>query len=85
MKGKTTFLFVFIEVLSGALRGISDVIIPTLLTLFGTCLLRIAWIFLAVPHKPCIEMVIVSYPITWFTTAILFLIYYQIKKRRMGR
>ena len=78
-------LFVFIEVLSGALRGISDVIIPTLLTLFGTCLLRIAWIFLAVPHKPCIEMVIVSYPITWFTTAILFLIYYQIKKRRMGR
>lgn len=77
-------MFVFIEVLSGALRGISDVIVPTMLTLFGTCLLRIVWIFFAVPQKPCIEMVIVSYPITWLTTAILFIIYYQFKKRRLG-
>lgn len=74
-------VFVFIEVLSGALRGVSDVIIPTLITLLGTCLFRIVWIFFAVPLKPCIEMVIVSYPITWVTTAILFIIYYQRTKR----
>ena len=38
-------IFIFIEVLSGALRGVSDVVIPMLMTLFGVCLLRIAWIF----------------------------------------
>ncbi|MDO4305648.1 MAG: MATE family efflux transporter [Eubacteriales bacterium] len=77
-------VFVVIEVLSSALRGVSDVIIPTLLTLFGVCLLRIVWIFFAVPLKPSIEMVSFSYPITWITTAVLFIIYYNIKKRRLG-
>ena len=77
-------VFVVIEVLSSALRGVSDVIIPTLLTLFGVCLLRIAWIFFAVPLHPSIEMVSFSYPITWSTTAVLFLIYYQFSKRRLG-
>lgn len=77
-------IFVVIEVLSSALRGVSDVIIPTLLTLFGVCLLRIIWIFFAVPLKPSIEMVSYSYPITWIITAILFVIYYQRKKYRLG-
>lgn len=76
-------VFVAIEVLSSALRGISDVVIPTLLTLFGVCVLRIAWIFFAVPLKPSVEMVSYSYPVTWITTSILFIIYYQYKKRRL--
>ncbi|MDO4272272.1 MAG: MATE family efflux transporter [Eubacteriales bacterium] len=75
--------FIFIEVLSGALRGISDVIIPMLLTLFGVCLLRIAWIFFVVPMNPSIHTVIFNYPVTWITTSILFIIYYMYKKRSL--
>lgn len=77
-------IFLFIEVLSGALRGISDVIIPMLLTLFGVCLLRIAWILFIVPMKPSIETLIFNYPVTWVLTSILFIIYYLYKKCRLG-
>lgn len=77
-------IFMFIEVLSGALRGISDVIVPMLLTLFGVCLLRIVWIFFVVPLDPSINMVIVNYPVTWVITSILFIFYYLYKKRRLG-
>lgn len=75
--------FVFIEVLSSALRGVSDVIVPTLLTLFGICLLRIAWLFFVVPMKPSLNMIIINYPVTWITTAVLFILYYQYKKKRL--
>lgn len=75
-------IFIFIEVLSGALRGISDVVIPMLMLmiLFGVCLLRIAWIFFIVPMNLSIHMVIINYPVTWITTFILFILYYLYKK-----
>lgn len=73
-------VFIFIEVLSGTLRGISDVVIPMLMTLFGVCLLRIAWIFFIVPLNPSIHMVIINYPVTWITTSILFILYYLYRK-----
>lgn len=75
--------FIFIEVFSSALRGVSDVIIPTILTLFGICVFRMVWIFLAVPLHPTIEMVIFSYPITWITTSVLFIIYYNVRKKKL--
>ncbi len=76
-------VFVFTEVLSSALRGVSDVIIPMLLTMFGVCFLRIAWIFFVVPLHPSLNMVIINYPVTWITTAILFIIYYAYKKKKL--
>ena len=65
--------FVFIEVLSGALRGIGDVIVPMIITMCGVCLLRVLWIIIAVPIKPGIATIIYSYPVTWIVSAVLFL------------
>lgn len=46
-------IYVFIEILSGALRGTGDVLIPTLITLGGVCLIRIPWIMFVLPaHIP---------------------------------
>ena len=64
--------FICIEVLSGALRGIGDVIIPTLITLGGVCLFRILWLFGALQIRPTVNAIILSYPVTWLTTSILF-------------
>lgn len=75
------FLFVFIELLSGALRGTGDVIIPMIMTCCGVCILRVLWIMFVVPTRPALETVIFSYPITWIITAALFIVYY-IKKFR---
>lgn len=74
--------FIFIEVLSGALRGIGDVLIPTLITLGGVCIFRILWLISMLKIHPTINAIILSYPVTWFTTGILFVIYYLYKKKR---
>lgn len=75
--------YVFIEVLSGALRGMGDVLIPTVITLGGVCVLRLVWIAGILRFAPTIEMIIYSYPITWIVTAVLFIIYYLYKKKRI--
>lgn len=76
------FLFVFIELLSGALRGTGDVLIPMIMTCCGVCVLRILWITFIVPLRPVLETVIFSYPITWTITAVLFIVYYLKKFRK---
>lgn len=75
--------FIFIEVLSGALRGIGDILIPTLITFGGICILRILWVVGALRFSPTIEVIIFSYPVTWIITAALFIVYYLYRKKRV--
>lgn len=75
-------LFVFIELLSGALRGMGDVLIPTIMTLCGVCLLRLIWIIFVFPINPTLHTLVASYPITWAVTATLFIVYYMWKIRK---
>ncbi|MBP3197008.1 MAG: MATE family efflux transporter [Butyrivibrio sp.] len=68
--------YVAVEILSGALRGMGSALMPMLITLSGICILRVIWILAVFPLKRTIETVETSYPITWITTSILFIIYY---------
>ena len=77
--------FIFIEVLSGALRGIGDVIIPTIITLIGVCALRIIWIIGALNIHPTVEAIIFSYPVTWLSTAVLFIVYYIYRVHKLKK
>ena len=70
-------VYVGVEVLSGSLRGVGDSLIPTVITTIGVCVLRVAWVALAVPLNPVFDTVILSYPITWTVTSIAFIIYYM--------
>ena len=82
----TFVTYVCIEILSGALRGVGDALIPMIMTCLGVCVLRVVWLFTAVPKRPEIKTVVFSYPLTWVITSILFLIYYRyfssLKKKR---
>lgn len=77
----TLITYVTIEIYSGSLRGIGDCWIPMILTCAGVCVLRVLWILIAVPFHRTIQMVIVSYPITWTVTTILFFIYFHLFSR----
>lgn len=72
----TYITYICVEIFSGTIRGSGDAVIPTVLTCFGVCVLRVLWILFAVPIHPTLITVIWSYPITWTFTSILFLIYY---------
>lgn len=69
-------LYVVIGVLSGALRGAGKVLVPMLLTCGGVCSFRILWLVLMVPGHPGINTIMMSYPISWSITGVLFIIYY---------
>ena len=68
--------YVAIEILSGALRGVGDCWRPMIISLLGVCVLRVGWILIAVPLKRDIYTIMFSYPLTWVTTTMLFVIYY---------
>ena len=76
-------VFTFVEVYSSSLRGLGDVMIPMVMNLFGVCALRIIWTLCVVPLRPSLSMIIMNYPVTWITTAILFAVYYGKKKREL--
>ena len=77
--------YIPIEIFSGAMRGAGDSAVPTLLTLFGVCLLRVVWIFAVVPHHHTIGTGLASYPITWILTSSLFVLYYFTRSPIMRR
>ena len=69
--------YISIEVLSGALRGCGDVRVPTLITVFFVCGLRVLWLALMVPRYHTIATVELSYPLTWTLASLLFILYYK--------
>lgn len=74
--------YIGVEIFSGTLRGMGTALVPMFITLSGICLLRVSWILIAFPLHHTVETVEASYPITWITTSVLFLIYYIIYTRR---
>lgn len=71
------WLYVPIEMLSGALRGMGDTLIPTLITAVGICAFRVVWMFGVVPRWHEILSITISYPLSWILTDIAFIVYYR--------
>ena len=72
----TYITYIFIEILSGAMRGAGDSLIPTIMTLTGVCLLRVFWVTVVVSAHHELKVLLMSYPITWIVTSAMFLVYY---------
>ena len=51
-------------------------ILPTVLTVIGSCLFRIAWVLIVLPRFGSFQSIIIVYPISWALTGIMFLIAY---------
>ena len=78
------FLFVPIEMISGALRGMGRTLVPTMITAAGICVYRVIWMFAVVPAWHVIRTVTLSYPISWVITTVAFIAYYPFARRRLG-
>ena len=77
-------IFIFVEIFTGELRGIGDVMIPTLITLGGVCLVRLPWILIVTPIRKELFTILVSYPIAWAATALLLVPYYFYRKKKLN-
>lgn len=76
-------LFSFIEIYSCALRGMGDVVIPTIMTMVGICGFRVLWSIFVVPMSPSMELISWSYPYSWALTSMCFIIYYRYKIKKL--
>lgn len=67
---RTYALCGIMDVMVGALRGIGYSVMPMIVSLIGACGLRLLWLatVFQIPEYHVIEMVYVSYPITWIIT-----------------
>lgn len=70
-------IFSFMDIIAGVIRGAGESLRPMLLIILGTCVSRIAWVLLVVPRYHSIVTVVVSYPLTWLVTTLLFVVYYR--------
>lgn len=61
----TYFIYIFIEILTGALRGLGDVKIPTGATLVSLFAIRIPWLLLYFPIHRSLRVMMLSYPLQW--------------------
>ena len=78
-------LFIFIEILSSSLRGMGNVVVPMLMTCGGVCVLRILWIFIFARTHLSVTTILMSYPISWGFTAVLFIIYFMFYQKKFFR
>ena len=62
------------EILSGYLRGFGISLVPAILTLFGVCGVRIIWINTVFPLHHTFRSILLVYPISLATTAVLIFI-----------
>ena len=77
------FPIAFMEVGCGVVRGLGKSISSTIISLTGACLLRIAWIYTVFRAMPTLEVIYISYPVSWSITATVFLIYILITLKKM--
>lgn len=79
---KLYFMCGVMDVLVGLLRGMGYAIMPMIVSLSGACLLRIIWIMTVFKSFRTLEVLYLSYPVSWTITAAVHIIclIYVLKK-----
>lgn len=73
------------EVYAGVQRGLGKGLAPTIITLLGVCIFRVIWVYTAFRAVMTIEMLFLSYPISWSATAVAHYICYKRSLKTMER
>lgn len=76
------FLCGIMDAAVGVLRGLGHALIPMFISLFGACVFRIIWIYTIFAEVHTLEMLFVSYPVSWLLTAAAQLVYYKIVTKK---
>ncbi|MBQ9134630.1 MAG: MATE family efflux transporter [Lachnospiraceae bacterium] len=79
------FLCGVMDTLVGCLRGMGRSVLPMIVSLSGACLFRVIWIYTIFAANRTMDVLYISYPISWTITSLVHLgcfwiIYYKYKK-----
>ena len=79
------FLCGTMDVTVGALRGVGFSLIPMFVSLIGVCGFRVVWIFPYFRTHHTMEMLFISYPISWVATFLCQLLVFMLWVRSTKR
>lgn len=83
----TYFLCGFMDCIVGSIRGMGASIIPTVVSLLGACGLRLVWVatIFMIEEFHTLEVLYLSYPVSWGITFLAHLVCYIILRRKFPR
>lgn len=71
------------EIPAAAMRGMGIAFVPMLISLVGTCVIRLLWVFFIFPLYPDYRFLLSIYPISWLITGIVMQFVYYNARRKM--
>ena len=71
------FLLAFSHSIAGICRGAGKAMVPMLIMLLVWCVIRIIYITIAMRIRHEITLLFAAYPLTWFISSVIYLIYYK--------
>ena len=72
------FLTSIYEIPSACMRAFGYSMTPAVLTILGTCVLRLVWIYCVTPWWPGFEHLILAYPASWILTGAMVVVAFKI-------
>ncbi len=79
------FLCGLMDTMVGGIRGMGYSVMPMVVSLTGACAFRVFWIFTVFAAHRTLDVLYVSYPVSWTITFLVHLICYLYIRRRMAR
>lgn len=73
------------EVTNGVLRGLGHSTEPAVITVFGTCVLRLIWIYTVCRRFTSFETLMIVYPVSWLITTMITLVYYLFVRKQLAK
>lgn len=78
----TYFICGLMDLFPGAMRGMGYSSVPMVLSVIGTVGVRIFWIYCIFPTHHSLDVLFISYPLSWTITVVMQVIcYYFVRKR----
>ena len=77
----TYFLCGLMDCMVGSLRGMGYSVIPMFVSLTGACAFRVFWIFTIFAVNRTLEVLYLSYPVSWIITAASHMVTYYIVRK----
>ncbi len=75
------------DVMVGSLRGMGCSVVPMIVSLLGACAFRLVWLatIFQIPEYHCVEIIYLSYPVSWTLTFVAHVICFMIVRSIRGR
>ena len=79
------FICGLMDLFPGAMRGMGYSTVPMILSVIGTVGIRVFWIFCIFPFHHSLDVLFISYPLSWTVTVIMQIICYILVRNKVKK